>query len=273
MENRKRSGVGGFKRPQNGDQPKKFYKPVVRPNKEDFVFGIQSVTETLRSEKEIDKLLINKEFGASEIEKIAKERGVPVQRVPLEKLNRVTKKNHQGVIAFVSSVNFSVLSNVVAETFEKGEVPLVLILDRITDVRNFGAISRTAECSGVHALVLPSRGSAQINGDAMKTSSGALNYIPVCRENDLYQTIEFLKDSGFQVVACTEKAEKFLYGPDYTVPTAIIMGSEEDGISESILSICDQKVKIPMSGKVESLNVSVATGVILYEVIRQRADF
>ncbi len=270
MENRKRSGVGGFRKPHQGEQSRKFYKPVARPHKEDFVFGVQSVTETLRSEKEIDKVLINKEFGASEIEKLAKERGVPVQRVPLEKLNRVTGKNHQGVIAFVSSVNFSVLSNVVAETFEKGEVPLILVLDRITDVRNFGAISRTAECSGVHAIVIPSRGAAQINGDAMKTSSGALNYIPVCRENDLVQTVEYLKNSGFQVVGCTEKAENYLYQADFTTPVAIVMGSEEDGISDHILDICDQRVKIPMTGKVESLNVSVATGVIIYEAVRQR---
>jgi 23S rRNA (guanosine2251-2'-O)-methyltransferase len=255
MENRKRSGVN-----HGGDNPKKFYKAVVRPNKEDYVFGIQSVIETIKSDKEIDKIVLQKEIKLfEEIEKLARERGIPIQKVPLEKLNRITMKNHQGAVAFVSTVNFAKLSNIVADTFEKGEVPLVLILDRVTDVRNFGAISRSAECSGVHALVLPTRGGAQLNGDAMKTSSGALNYIPVCRETELINT-----------VTCTEKGEGFLYSGDYTLPTAIIMGSEEDGISPSLLALSDAQVKIPLKGKVESLNVSVATAVMLYEVVRQR---
>jgi 23S rRNA (guanosine2251-2'-O)-methyltransferase len=266
MENRKRGGVS-----RGGDAPKKFFKPVNRPNKEDFVFGMQSVIETLKSDKEIDKLLLQKELKHfDEIEQLARERGVPIQKVPLEKLNRVTMKNHQGAIAFVSTVNFAVLSNVVTTVFESGEVPLVLILDRITDVRNFGAICRSAECSGVHAIVLPSRGGAQINGDAMKTSSGALNFVPVCRENDLAHTVKYLKNSGFQVVASTEKAKDYLYKADFSLPTAIIMGSEEDGISENLLEMADHAVKIPMKGRVGSLNVSVATGVILYEAVRQR---
>ena len=266
MENRKRGGIS-----RGDDAPRKFFKPVNRPNKEDFVFGMQSVIETLKSDKEIDKLLLQKELKHfEEIEKLAKDRGVPIQKVPLEKLNRVTMKNHQGAIAFVSSVNFAALSNVVTSVFESGEVPLVLILDRVTDVRNFGAICRSAECSGVHAVVLPARGGAQINGDAMKTSSGALNFVPVCRENDLSNTVRYLKNSGFQIVACTEKASDYLYKVDYTLPTAIIMGSEEDGISENILLEADLKVKIPLKGRVESLNVSVATGVILFEAVRQR---
>lgn len=266
MENRKRSGVN-----HGGDNPKKFYKAVVRPNKEDYVFGIQSVIETIKSDKEIDKIVLQKEIKLfEEIEKLAREKGIPIQKVPLEKLNRITMKNHQGAVAFVSTVNFAKLSNIVADTFEKGEVPLVLILDRVTDVRNFGAISRSAECSGVHALVLPTRGGAQLNGDAMKTSSGALNYIPVCRETELINTVTYLKNSGFQIVSCTEKGEGFLYAGDYTLPTAIIMGSEEDGISPSLLALSDAQVKIPLKGKVESLNVSVATAVMLYEVVRQR---
>ena len=266
MENRKRGGVN-----RGGDAPKKFFKPVNRPNKEDFVFGMQSVIETLKSDKEIDKLLLQKELKHfDEIEQLARERGVPIQKVPLEKLNRVTMKNHQGAIAFVSTVNFAILSNVVTSVFESGEVPLVLILDRVTDVRNFGAICRSAECSGVHAIVLPTRGGAQINGDAMKTSSGALNFVPVCRENDLAHTVKYLKNSGFQVVASTEKAKDYLYKADFSLPTAIIMGSEEDGISENLLEMADHAVKIPMKGRVGSLNVSVATGVILYEAVRQR---
>lgn len=258
MENRKNSGV-------------KFHKPVNRPNKADFVFGINSVIETLRSEKEIDKVLLLKEMKhVEEIETLARERGVPVQKVPVEKLNRVTMKNHQGAIAFVSSVNFSSLSNVVTTVFEAGQTPLVVILDRVTDVRNFGAISRSAECSGVHAIVVPTRGGAQINGDAMKTSSGALSHIPVCRETDLLNTITYLRNSGFQIVSCTEKGDDFIYDPDYTLPTAIIMGSEEDGISESLIKASDYKAKIPLQGKVDSLNVSVASGVIFFEAVRQR---
>jgi 23S rRNA (guanosine2251-2'-O)-methyltransferase len=266
MENRKRSGVS-----RDGEAPRKFFKPVNRPNKEDFVFGMQSVLETLKSDKEIDKLLLQKELKHfEEIEILAKQRGVPIQRVPLEKLNRVTMKNHQGAIAFVSSVNFAVLSNVVTAAFESGEVPLILLLDRITDVRNFGAICRSAECSGVHGVVVPTRGAAQINGDAMKTSSGALNFVPVCRENDLWNAIKYLKNSGFQVVACTEKSSDFIYQADYSIPTVIIMGSEEDGISENLLQEADARVKIPLKGRVESLNVSVATGIILFEAVRQR---
>jgi 23S rRNA (guanosine2251-2'-O)-methyltransferase len=268
MENRKRGGID-----HKDENQKKFYKPVNRPNTEDFVFGTQSVLETLRSNQEIDKIILQKEIKHfDEIELIARQRGVPIQRVPAEKLGRITMKNHQGAIAFVSPVNFAKLSNVVTDTFEKGEVPLVLMLDRVTDVRNFGAICRSAECSGVHALVIPTRGGAQLNGDAMKTSSGALNFIPVCRETDLINTVTYLKNSGFQVVACTEKTNETMYSSDYSVPTAIVMGSEEDGISDAILKLCDHKVKIPLKGRVESLNVSVATAIILYEVVRQR-DF
>ncbi len=259
MENRKDNGV------------KKFHKPINRPDKADFVFGVNSVIETLKSEKEIDKILLLKEMKhVEEIETLARNRGVPVQKVPQERLNRVTMKNHQGAIAFVSSVNFAVLSNVVTSAFESGETPLILVLDRITDVRNFGAISRSAECSGVHAIVIPARGSAQINGDAMKTSSGALNFIPVCRETDLFNTIKYLKNSGFQVVSCTEKGSDIIYDVDYTLPTAIILGSEEDGISANLIEESDIKALIPLKGKVESLNVSVAAGVILFEAVRQR---
>lgn len=250
---------------------KKFHKPVNRPNKADFVFGINSVVETLKSEKEIDKILLLKEMKhVEEIETLARNRGIPVQKVPQERLNRVTMKNHQGAIAFVSSVNFAQLSNVVTSVFESGETPLILILDRITDVRNFGAICRSAECSGVNAVVLPARGAAQINGDAMKTSSGALNFIPVCRETDLMNTVKYLKNSGFQVVSCTEKGNDVIYDVDFTLPTAIIMGSEEDGITDSLIGESDYKAQIPLKGKVESLNVSVAAGVILFEAVRQR---
>ncbi len=266
MEKRQHFGVRKDAEPQ-----KKFYKPVNRPAKEDFVFGYQSVLETLKSEKEIDKILLLKDSkNFVEIEDLARKRNIPISKVPHEKLNRVTMKTHQGAIAFVSQVNFASLSNIVTDVFEKGEVPLILILDRITDVRNFGAICRSAACSGVHAVVVPSRNAAQINGDAMKTSSGALNFVPVCREISLNYAVKYLQNSGFQVFACTEKGEKSIFELDYTLPTAIVMGSEEDGISEDIIEMADQAAFIPMKGPIASLNVSVATGIILFETLRQR---
>nr|WP_236633205.1 23S rRNA (guanosine(2251)-2'-O)-methyltransferase RlmB [Aquirufa antheringensis] len=235
------------------------------------MFGVQSVLETLRSGKEIDRLLVQRELGNTEILDLAKEKGIQVQKVPLEKLNRITRKNHQGAIAFVSAIHYAKLENVIADTFEKGEIPFILILDRVTDVRNFGAIARTAECAGVHAIVLPSRGAAQINADAMKTSSGALNFIPVCKEDSLIQTIDFLQNSGLRVVACTEKAKSTIYEIDYKDPIAIIMGSEEDGITVEIIRKSDEIAKIPQAGQVGSLNVSVAAGVIIFETVRQRS--
>jgi 23S rRNA (guanosine2251-2'-O)-methyltransferase len=278
MENRKRGGIDGTSkygsnRDSRANQPKKYFKPqnsAPRPHASSLVFGVQAILESLKSGKEIERILIQREFGQAEIEKLAKEREIPVQRVPVEKLNRITTKNHQGLIAFVSAINYAKLSNVIASIYEKGEVPLILVLDRITDVRNFGAIARTAECTGVHTIVVPARNAAQINADAMKTSSGALNYLPVCRENSLSQVLEELQQSGIQVIASTEKSENSLYDIDFTIPTAILMGSEEDGISEYLLQEANHSVKIPMAGQIASLNVSVATGVLLYEVVRQR---
>jgi 23S rRNA (guanosine2251-2'-O)-methyltransferase len=234
------------------------------------VFGTQSVLETLRSGKEIERLFIQRELGMAEIEKLAKELGIPYQRVPVEKLNRVTRKNHQGVIAFVSPIQYMPLHNVLTQVYEEGKTPLFLLLDRITDVRNFGAIARTAECAGVQGIIVPIKGGAQINADAMKTSSGALNFLPICREPNLYETLLYLRNSGLQIVACTEKTEKSIYDMDFSVPTVIIMGSEEDGISKEFIQLADNSAKIPLNGKVESLNVSVASSIILYEAVRQR---
>jgi len=254
---------------------KPFRKPfrpnfAPKPSNSEFVFGIQSVLETIRSGKEIDKILIQRELGNNEVLELAKESGVQVQKVPLEKLNRITRKNHQGVIAFVSAVHYAKLENVISDCYDKGENPFILVLDRITDVRNFGAIARTAEIAGVKAIVIPSKGAAQINADAMKTSSGALNFLPVCREESLYSTVEYLQNSGLRVVCCTEKAQNNLYKTDLTGPLAIVMGSEEDGITDNILRRADEMVSIPQAGKVGSLNVSVATGVVLFEAVRQQ---
>ena len=248
-----------------------FFKyPPKAPENKEIVFGVQSVLETIRSGKEIEKILVQREMGNIELLEFARLKNIPVQKVPTEKLDRVTRKNHQGVIAFVSAINYAKMDVVVPGIYEKGEVPLIIILDRITDVRNFGAIARTAECAGVQLIIMPSKGGAQINSDAMKTSSGALNFIPVAREDDLVKTVTYLQGCGIQVVACTEKAEKDMYAIDFKVPTALVLGSEEDGISDEILRKVDAYATIPQLGRVGSLNVSVASGVVLYEAIRQR---
>lgn len=247
--------------------------PRPQPNADEMVFGIQSVIETLRSGQQIDKLYMEKGVSNPDIQNLAFQNRVTIQRVPVERLDRLTRKNHQGVVCLVSPIHYVKLSNVIADVNERGETPFILLLDRITDVRNFGAIARTAECAGVQCIVIPGRGAAAINADAMKTSSGALNHISVCREPDLTETVKYLQDCGVNVVACTEKSHRDLYerSTDLTGPVAVIMGSEEDGISPELLRMADAHVKIPLLGAVGSLNVSVATGVVLYEVVRQRS--
>src|SRR3569833_298556 len=238
-----------------------------------FVFGICAVIEAIRSGKEIESLYIQRGIGGellNELNGLLHEYNIIAQQVPVEKLNRITMKNHQGVIAFISPITYQRVEDIIPAVYERGEVPLILVLDSITDVRNMGAIARTAECGGVHAIVVPAKGSAQVNPDAIKTSAGALYRIPVCRHNDFMQTIKFIQESGLQIVCCTEKTQEFIYKPDYTMPTAIVMGSEEDGVRNEIIRIADHLAKIPMYGEIESLNVSVATGIILYEAIRQR---
>jgi len=237
------------------------------------VFGTRAVIEAIRSGKEIESLYIQRGIGGellNELRALLHEYNITAQQVPVEKLNRITMKNHQGVIAFISPIIYQKIEDIIPTIYEKGEVPLILVLDSITDVRNMGAIARTAECSGVHAIVVPAKGSAQINPDSIKTSAGALYKIPVCRHDNFMQTVKFLQESGLQLVCCTEKTQEYIYKPDYTVPTAIVMGSEEDGVRNDIIRIADHLAKIPMYGEIESLNVSVATGVILYEAIRQR---
>ncbi|MCW3104657.1 MAG: rRNA ((2251)-2-O)-methyltransferase RlmB [Bacteroidetes bacterium] len=239
------------------------------------IFGLRPVIEALKAGKEIDRLFVqnglkNELFG--EMMGMLKKHNVLYQYVPLEKLNRLTSKNHQGVVGYISSIEYHKIENILPAVFEAGKTPLLLILDRITDVRNFGAIARTAECAGVDAIIIPQKGAAQINADAIKTSTGALHKIPVCREENLKQVIEYLRESGLQVIACTEKASDDYYKVDFTLPVAIMMGSEEDGISSEFLKLADAHAKIPLLGEIGSLNVSVATGVMLYEVVRQRLN-
>jgi 23S rRNA (guanosine2251-2'-O)-methyltransferase len=242
-------------------------------NSDNFIYGIRPVMEAIHAGKEIEKIFITR--GAKgdlmqELKQLLRENKILYTEVPVEKLNRLTRKNHQDVVCYLSSISYQSIEDIIPFVFEKGEIPLILVLDRITDVRNFGAIARTAECAGVHAIVIPAKGAAQINSDAVKTSAGALNSIPVCREKNLRSTLEYLRASGLQLIAATEKTSDLVYSADYTSPSAVILGSEEDGISSDLLKLADKKIKIPLFGTIESLNVSVACGVVLYEAIRQR---
>ncbi len=235
---------------------------------------MHSLMEAILEGKELDKVLIRKGLKnerSQEMLKLLRERGIPVQFVPHEKLQRITRKNHQGIIAFGSLIEYSNIETLIPGLFEEGEVPFIIVLDGITDVRNLGAIARTAECAGVNALLLPTKGAAQINADAIKTSSGALMNMNVCRTDDLNKTLLFLKNSGLKIVAATEKTENTHFSADLTGPIALIIGSEEKGISQALISLSDLHVKIPLLGKVSSLNASVAGAVIMYEIMRQRS--
>ena len=241
---------------------------------ENLIYGIHSVIETIRSGKDLEKLFIQNKFNGEllpELNQLIKERDIPVSRVPNEKLNRLTKKNHQGVVAYVSPIKYFPLDQVVTQVYEEGKQPLFVLLDGVTDVRNFGSIARTAECMGVNGLLIPTKGSAQINADAVKTSAGALNFIPVCRELNLSSSVNYLKESGIQIIGCTEKAEGSFDKFDLTGPVCIIMGSEDLGISEELLRLCDFVGKIPLTGSIESLNVGSACTMVLYETGRQRS--
>lgn len=237
------------------------------------IFGIRAVIEAIHSGKELESLFIQRGLSGEllkELKALIKDQAITYQQVPVEKLDRITKKNHQGVIAVISPITYHKIEDVIPHVYEIGQVPLVLILDGITDVRNFGAIARTAACAGVHAIVVPSKGSAEINPDAIKTSAGALYKIPICRHENLLSVVKFMQESGLQIVACTEKTKESIYTPDFTAPTAIVMGAEDVGISDNIIRNADLLTRIPMFGEIESLNVSVSAGVIIYEAIRQR---
>lgn len=237
------------------------------------IFGIRAVIEAINAGKEIEKIFIRREMGGDllkELFDLVQERKIPVQKVPLEKLNRLTTKNHQGVVAYISSIEYQHIENIIPMLYESGKDPFIVILDGVTDVRNFGAIARTCECAGVDAIVMPMRGGAAANADAVKTSAGALHIIPVCRENSLHNTVSYLQKCGIKVVAASEKAFHLYSQADYSGPLAIVMGAEDVGISPDILRIVDDMVSIPICGQISSLNVSVATGVIVYEAVKQR---
>ncbi len=240
---------------------------------ENYIYGFHSIIETIKAGKPIDKIFLRKGLSNelfNDLFQLIRETGIPYQFVPQQKLDRITKKNHQGAIAFLAPIEFHNIEDLLPTLFEQGKNPFILILDKITDVRNFGAITRSAECAGVHTILIPQKNSASINEDAIKTSAGALSKIPVCRTPSLEQTAKYLKNSGIKLVAASEKASNNHFQIDYTSPTAIIMGAEDTGISKKLLEVSDIWAKIPLSGDIESLNVSVATGVFLFEVVRQR---
>ena len=240
----------------------------------EMIFGIRAIIEAIESDKEIDKIILKKdlqsELSHELFEVLRSHPLIQVQRVPLERINKYTRKNHQGAIAFISSTHYQRVEDLVQNIFEEGKDPFFIILDGVTDVRNFGAIARTCECAGVDAIVIPFRGSVSVGADAIKTSAGALHTLSVCKEKNLVQTVKYLKASGVRVVAATEKGDKVYTDTNLTGPLAIVMGAEDTGVSPEIIRLCDDLVKIPINGKISSLNVSVAAGVMIYESIRQR---
>ena len=236
------------------------------------IFGIRPVVEAIEAGREIEKLYIRK--GAegqlmTELRDLCLRHRVHVQEVPVEKLNRLVRGNHQGVVAQIAAIAYVQLDDIL-ERVPDDETPLVVVFDGVTDVRNFGAIARSAECAGAHGLIAPLKNSAPVNAEAIRASAGALTTIPVCRVGSIRNTIKTLQAEGFQVVAATEKSRKLLYDADLRRPTALVMGAEETGISKEVLKLCDERLTIPLIGRIESLNVSAAAAVMLFEVVRQR---
>lgn len=238
------------------------------------IFGRHPLLEALKAGRGFEKIMMLKESRSNElkeINKLARDKGIQVQFVPVQKLNTYTRKNHQGVIGLASLIPYYDIQDVLMQVYDNGQIPLFLLLDQVTDVRNFGAIARTAECLGVNAIILPAKGSATINAEAMKASAGALHNIAVCKVNSLKDAIDLLKLNGIKTMAADIETENLLPKVDLTGPIALILGSEGDGVSNAVLKQVDEVFTIPMIGKTESLNVSVSAGMVLYEAIRQRS--
>lgn len=243
------------------------------PKKEEIIYGLHPVIEAVRAGVEIDRILIRTGLKGENVRilgTLVKENNILLQYVPLEKLNKLTPRNHQGVVAFISRISYTQAEDLVPFVFEAGRMPLLLILDGITDVRNLGAAARTAECAGADGIMIPSSGSAQVTEDAIRASAGALLRLPVCRVPNLLDLMDYLRSSGVKIIGATEKADMAYFDYDMRSPVAVVMGSEEKGISKEIIKRCDALVKIPMKGEIDSLNVSVAAGVLLFEAVRQR---
>jgi len=239
----------------------------------DCIFGLRPVIEAVKAGKQIDRLLIRQGLqGATyhELMTLVKANNIVYQIVPVERIELVTRKNHQGVLAWLSVIEYQYITNLLPMIWEKGEDPFIVALDGVSDVRNFGAIVRTAECLGAHAIMIPEKGSARITADAVKTSAGALHSFPVCREKSIVRAIEFLKESGLKVFCATEKSGVLASDAELTGPSVLVLGSEDKGISRELIALSDYQVKIPMTGAIESLNVSVSAGILMYEIVRQR---
>ena len=236
-------------------------------------YGIRPVIEAINNDKDIDKIMFQRGNGGDnfkELFHLVRQKNIPFQYVPIERLNKYTRGNHQGVVCFNSSVVYQSIYDILPTLYETGKTPFLLALDRITDVRNMGAIARSAECAGVNAIIIPSKESAQLNEDAVKTSAGALHKIPICRHDKFNEVLIYLKESGIELVACTEKANDLYYQYPYSNPVCVLMGNEYEGVLPQYLALCDKQVKIQMVGSIESLNVSVATGIMLFEVMKNR---
>lgn len=241
--------------------------------RKDIIYGLRPVLEAVEAGKEVEKVFFKNGLKGDlfyALVNLLKQHEVPFQFVPVEKLNRISRINHQGVIAIISSITYHKLEEVITSLYEKAETPFILVLDGITDVGNFGALARTAECAGVHAILIPSKGGAMVSPDALKASAGALHNIPVCRSENLRASLEYMKNSGLKIFAATEKEGILYHQAVLTGPAALIMGSEDKGISPGLLSVSDIRIKIPVVGKTGSLNVSAAASVLLYEFVRQR---
>lgn len=240
----------------------------------DCIFGLRPIIEAIRAGKQIDRLLIRQGLQGALYHELmieVRQHNIAYQIVPLERIELVTRKNHQGVLAWLSLIEFQSIANLLPMIFEKGEDPLIIALDGVSDVRNFGAIVRSADCLGAHAVLIPEKGSARITADAIKTSAGALHTFPVCREKSIVNSIEYLKESGLKVITATEKAGVDISKLTLKGPAVLIMGAEDKGISRELISLSDHQVRIPMTGNIGSLNVSVAAGILLYEIVRQRS--
>ena len=239
----------------------------------DCIFGLRVVIEAIRAGKQIDRLLVKQGLQGAlyhELMTEVKTHNIVYQIVPVERIELVTRKNHQGVLAWLSVIEFQYIANLLPGIFEKGEDPLIIALDGVSDVRNFGAIVRTADCLGVHAVIIPEKGSARITADAVKTSAGALHSFPVCREKSIVRAIEYMKESGLKVFCAAEKSGETVSDIQLKGPSVLILGSEDKGISRELIALSDHQIRIPMTGTIGSLNVSVAAGILLYEIVRQR---
>mgnify|MGYP001017647132 FL=1 len=242
-------------------------------SEKEFIFGMHPVMEAIRGGRQIDRVLVRRGLRGGlyhELMQVVNEYAIPWQVVPQEKLDYITRKNHQGVIAWLSAIEFQNIENIVPRIFEEGGDPLLLMLDGVSDVRNFGAIVRSALCFGAHAVIIPEKNSARISPDAVKASAGALSTFPVCRVKSLTKCLTWLRESGLKAVAATEKAEKQVSDAGMTGPLVVILGSEERGISRELLELSDAQVSIPITGTIGSLNVSVSAGILLYEIVRQK---